>query len=253
MVADHHPRIKGKLSQLIPNKKKKRTTSVESSNSSNDPMSPERRDYKRRFKVDDPPTADRDRRPTYEAVAAIDFGTTYSGYAYAFTRDPDNVHLMNQRMVGHRSGYGVQQPTVLLLNEKGEFHSFGYDAQEFFHDLDEEESGKWLYFEKFKMALHSREVSSAQTIHVIMLHCHFFSMQHVHQGMDLEAANGVKLPALFVFAQALNYFKIQCLQEICDRSTASVTVKDIQWVITVPAIWRPSAKQFMRRVAMEVS
>lgn len=71
--------------------------------------------------------------------------------------------------------------------------------------------------------------------------------------MELEAANGVKLPALFVFAQALNYFKMQCLQEICDRSTANVSVRDIQWVITVPAIWRPSAKQFMRRVAMEVS
>lgn len=171
-VADHR---KGKpLSQLILNKKKKRSTSVESSNSSNDPMSPERRDYKRRFKVaDSPQTTDRDRvrvQMTYEAVAAIDFGTTYSGYAYAFTRDPDNVHLMNQRMVSHRSGYGVQQPTVLLLNEKGEFHSFGYNAQEFFHDLDEEESGKWLYFEKFKMALHSREVSAPNTMYQYNLH-----------------------------------------------------------------------------------
>ena len=170
-VADHR---KG----LSLNKKKKRSTSVESSNSSsNDPMSPERRDYKRKFKVADSQTTDSDRvrvQSTYEAVAAIDFGTTYSGYAYAFTRDPDNVHLMNQRIVSHRSGYGVQQPTVLLLNKKGEFHSFGYDAQEFFHDLDEEESGKWLYFEKFKMALHSREVSVPIT-NTYNLHCIFLN------------------------------------------------------------------------------
>ena len=29
-------------------------------------------------------------------VAAIDFGTTYSGYAFAFKRDPDSVHMMRK-------------------------------------------------------------------------------------------------------------------------------------------------------------
>lgn len=165
-----HPR-KGKLSQLVTAKKKRRTKSVDSNCSSiTDPMSPDRRDYKRRFNMDKLDKPDRQSVPiaaahSYEAVAAIDFGTTYSGYAYAFTRDPDNIHLMNQRMVSHRSGYGVQQPTVLLLNNKGEFHSFGYDAQEFFHDLDEEECGQWLYFEKFKMELHSREVRVKKTFY----------------------------------------------------------------------------------------
>ena len=96
----------------------------------------------------------------YTAVAAIDFGTTYSGYAYAFMKDPTNIHLMNQRSMRTRRGYGTQQPTALLLNERGEFHSFGYAAQEYYHDLDEKEASKWLYFEKFKMELHSRQVCS---------------------------------------------------------------------------------------------
>ena len=96
----------------------------------------------------------------YTAVAAIDFGTTYSGYAYAFMKDPSNIHLMNQRSMRARRGYGTQQPTALLLNERGEFHSFGYAAQEYYHDLDEREAAKWLYFEKFKMELHSRQVRS---------------------------------------------------------------------------------------------
>ncbi|KFM82148.1 Heat shock protein 12A, partial [Stegodyphus mimosarum] len=30
----------------------------------------------------------------YFVVVAIDFGTTYSGYAFSFTRDPDNIHMM---------------------------------------------------------------------------------------------------------------------------------------------------------------
>lgn len=96
----------------------------------------------------------------YIAVAAIDFGTTYSGYAYAFTKDPSNIHIMNQRSMRTRRGYGTQQPTALLLKERGEFHSFGYEAQEYYHDLDEKEATKWLYFEKFKMELHSRQVRS---------------------------------------------------------------------------------------------
>lgn len=29
-------------------------------------------------------------------VAAIDFGTTYSGYAFAFIRDPDSIHMMRK-------------------------------------------------------------------------------------------------------------------------------------------------------------
>ena len=32
----------------------------------------------------------------------------------------------------------------------------------------------------------------------------------------------------------------------------SYTAKDIQWVLTVPAIWSPAAKQFMREAAYEV-
>ena len=93
----------------------------------------------------------------YSAVVAIDFGTTYSGYAYAFTDDPGTIHVMNQRQFRIRGNYS-QQPTVLLLTEDGEFHSFGCEAQEFYRDIDERDSMKWLYFEKFKMELHSREV-----------------------------------------------------------------------------------------------
>lgn len=29
-------------------------------------------------------------------VVAIDFGTTYSGYAYSFTHEPENIHIMRK-------------------------------------------------------------------------------------------------------------------------------------------------------------
>ncbi len=97
----------------------------------------------------------------YRAVVAIDFGTTYSGYAYSFSSHPEDIHLMRTTQGGRYSGSTASThkiPTILLLNEKGGFHSFGQDAREAYHDLDEAEAKKWLYFEKFKLELHTRKV-----------------------------------------------------------------------------------------------
>ena len=32
----------------------------------------------------------------FGVVVAIDFGTTFSGYAYSFTHDPENIHIMRK-------------------------------------------------------------------------------------------------------------------------------------------------------------
>lgn len=92
-------------------------------------------------------------------VVAIDFGTTYSGYAYAFRRKPDEIHLMRRKEAGQVGSPSHKIPTILLLDEHEEFHSFGYDAREVYHDMTEEQSRKMLYFEKFKMKLHSIKVN----------------------------------------------------------------------------------------------
>lgn len=51
-------------------------------------------------------------------------------------------------------------PTTILLTPDRKFHSFGYAARDFYHDLDPSESKQWLYLEKFKMKLHTTAVSS---------------------------------------------------------------------------------------------
>ena len=92
-------------------------------------------------------------------VAAIDFGTTYSGYAFSFIRDPDSIHMMRKWEGGDPGVTNQKTPTTLLLKPNGDFHSFGFSARDFYHDLEESEARKWFYFEKFKMALHSSQVS----------------------------------------------------------------------------------------------
>lgn len=96
---------------------------------------------------------------THFVVAAIDFGTTYSGYAFSFVRDPDSIHMMRKWEGGDPGVTNQKTPTTLLLKPNGEFHSFGFGARDHYHDLEEVEAKKWYYFEKFKMSLHSSQVS----------------------------------------------------------------------------------------------
>ncbi len=42
------------------------------------------------------------------------------------------------------------------------------------------------------------------------------------------------------------------LQEVKDQSSSVLEGEEIRWVITVPAVWRQPAKQFMREAAYVV-
>ena len=55
-------------------------------------------------------------------------------------------------------------PTVLLLNPDREFHSFGFTARDYFHDLGAREAAKWYYFDKFKMMLHHDKVGRGSRV-----------------------------------------------------------------------------------------
>lgn len=94
----------------------------------------------------------------YRVVAAIDFGTTYSGYAYAFTTQPDNIHLMRRTDSNQPGVSNYKVPCILLLKENGELDSFGNEARERYYDMDEEKARNYFYLEKFKLALHFSEV-----------------------------------------------------------------------------------------------
>ncbi|KAM9580378.1 heat shock 70 kDa protein 12B isoform 2-T2 [Guaruba guarouba] len=138
---------------------------------------------------------------SFAVVVAIDFGTTSSGYAFSFSSDPEAIHMMR----------------------------FGYTARDYYHDLDPEEAREWLYFEKFKMKIHSTSDLTMST--------------------ELEALNGKKMPALEVFAHALRFFKQHAVQELKEQCPSLPERDAIRWVITVPAIWKQPAKQFMREAA----
>ncbi|KAM6076858.1 heat shock 70 kDa protein 12B [Chlamydotis macqueenii] len=166
---------------------------------------------------------------SFAVVVAIDFGTTSSGYAFSFSSDPEAIHMMRKWEGGDPGVANQKTPTSLLLTPEGVFHSFGYTARDYYHDLDPEEARDWLYFEKFKMKIHSTSDLTMQT--------------------ELEAVNGKKMQALEVFAHALRFFKQHAVQELREQCPSLPERGAVRWVITVPAIWKQPAKQFMREAA----
>eukprot|EP00057_Strongylocentrotus_purpuratus_P017067 XP_011671541.1 PREDICTED: uncharacterized protein LOC105441784 [Strongylocentrotus purpuratus] len=163
-------------------------------------------------------------------VVAIDFGTTFSGYAYSLTCEPENVHIMRKWEGGDPGVTNMKTPTTLLLTPEGEFHSFGFTARDFYHDMDHKEAIRWMYFDKFKLTLHGDPNLNLKT--------------------EIKAANGKGFPAATVFEHSLRFFHDHAVEELCDQSMdGEVDPRDIRWVLTVPAIWKQPAKQFMRQAA----
>jgi len=68
----------------------------------------------------------------------------------------------------------------------------------------------------------------------------------------INASNGHPYPAIQLFSHALRFFKDHALKELTNQSSTEIVNEDIRWVITVPAIWKASAKQFIRQAAYEV-
>ena len=55
-----------------------------------------------------------------------------------------------------------------------------------------------------------------------------------------------------VFSKALRYLADTLLKFIHDTEVIEIEA-EIRWVLTVPAIWRPGARHFMRKAAYEVT
>ena len=78
-----------------------------------------------------------------------------------------------------------------------------------------------------------------------------FYLQNITSDMALEDITGRALPAIDVFSLSIRALKEHLIKELVKQGTG-LKVDEIQWVLTVPAIWSDSAKQFMRASAEKV-
>ncbi|XP_052819951.1 heat shock 70 kDa protein 12A-like [Mya arenaria] len=165
-------------------------------------------------------------------VAAFDFGTTYSGYAFSFRDDPNKIQA-NQSWKA-RGGtsrlMSLKTSTSVLLNPKGKFNKFCFDAEDTYASLAEEEKHHgWRLFRRFKMVLHSNK--------------------HLTKDVTVEDFCGEKMTAFPLFVMSIEYLREHLLKAVT-KQKIGIKETDIFYVLTIPAIWDDNAKRFMRDAAV---
>ncbi|KAM9342363.1 heat shock 70 kDa protein 12A-like [Pholidichthys leucotaenia] len=168
---------------------------------------------------------------THSYIIAIDFGTSYSGYAFTVTsrQDDSDLHL---KYWGEEVGLEtLKAPTCILFDEHEEFMEFGYRAKDAYLKMQSDDARKKLFFDCFKMELYGKKLKKDLTV---------------------KAANDKSMNAMKVVSETLRFLKEDALNTMSKNTYGSKLIaSDFTWVLTVPAIWDPSAKQFMREAATQ--
>jgi hypothetical protein len=79
----------------------------------------------------------------------------------------------------------------------------------------------------------------------------FTYLQQLKRKFMLEDEMGRKMSAMDVFSASIKYLKDHLMNR-CQQQLPDATDTDIRWVLTVPAIWNDTSKQFMREAAQLV-
>ncbi|XP_076107597.1 uncharacterized protein LOC143075902 [Mytilus galloprovincialis] len=168
-------------------------------------------------------------------VAAIDIGTSYSGYAYSTVKAYQTDHLditCNQSCSsGGKQLISSKTPSCILMTRDKELVSFGYDAEkDYEHIIVEGNADNYYFFDKFKMALHKSKVAPEQ--------------------IEIKDIREQTIAAIDVFPLAIKALKEDFEQHLIERIDYSQ--ENIYWVLTVPGLWDFNAKEFMRKCAEKV-
>lgn len=149
-----------------------------------------------------------------KVVIGIDFGTSGTGYAFSYNKENDII-------LGKFSEQGndVKVPTEIILDSKLEkVLAFGHKCKKYIED-NELNNGE-LYFTNIKMNIYNQ-------INTITP----YNSSTIYQLVD-------------IIAKILQYIKEEAYSHIYNGHP-EITLNQIKWVVTVPAIWDYSQKGIM--------
>lgn len=166
-------------------------------------------------------------------AAAIDIGTEFSSYAFSTVNEShgDPLRILSPDLrCAPTERLSMGTPTCVLFNPKGNFDSYGDEAEEKYSTLVLFDKHRdWYFFRRFKMMLSNEKCLTKETI--------------------LEDEYGKKMKAIKVFSSGVGYLKDQLLKVCRKRITKLEEEYDIKWVLTVPATWNDSSKLFLKEAA----
>ena len=144
-------------------------------------------------------------------VAAIDFGTTFSGYAFSFRHDNERDPLKisaNTWTAGSGSLVSLKTSTCVLFDPSEKFHSFGFEAEDKYSNLAlDEEHEDWYYFRRFKMMLYEKTVCSKEVTTLL-----YFLYLYVHSLLFVQNNSIWKLEYIYILkAKDVKYKRTDAL------------------------------------------
>mmetsp|Transcript_4638 Transcript_4638/g.5737 ORF Transcript_4638/g.5737 Transcript_4638/m.5737 type:complete len:694 (-) Transcript_4638:136-2217(-) len=212
-----------------------------------------------------------------KVVIGLDFGSTHSGFAYALTAKRV-VRCSPMKENGQ-----FKEPSCALFEKDGTLIAYGLDARNtYLKRLAEERtigavggnkanvSSDYLYFDydKLKMRLYARgrskSVSSAQGTREIKTRTHKSRKGKSKKKkkdddtidapiLTAKSVTGDEVPLQPLVAAILDRLRAIAMKYIRtnEDGCADLVESDVLWVLTVPAIWLESDKQFMREAARQ--
>ncbi|KAJ3345772.1 hypothetical protein HDU83_003726 [Entophlyctis luteolus] len=186
----------------------------------------------------------------YKAVCAIDFGTTGIGMAYSLkTQINDPEHEISVFSTWPLAGAGKTASAILIKD--GKCISFGSKAVEKVSTIRSKERTEYIFLRHFKMALYAEtNVNERTMLRDEVSKKSILAVEAIRMCL-VEVKNGLYLCAVF-FLLAYRHsdtnekrFTLAFIEEANNKGYA-LFEKHVLWVVTVPAIWKESAKKLMR-------
>ncbi|CAM9472302.1 unnamed protein product [Ectocarpus fasciculatus] len=181
-------------------------------------------------------------------VVAVDFGTTRSAWAYKVgdydetdDNNDDRIFVRIPGGVGPAPSARTKTETAALINRRGrgELVAFGQAALERHAENaataggDPSDDGEAL-FKWYKTTLF-KPTPGENTV----------------ERVTATSTSGDTVPLLGVMKATLRYFKNDALGFLSSLTGRTIHARDVNWVLTVPAVYDDFAKHFMRQAAHE--
>ena len=165
-----------------------------------------------------------------KVVAAIEFGKSHSGYAYAFK---DDKEIITRYEWDNQPFSYIKTLTQSLYNSDRKLEAWGYTALSKLAELRQTKNAQdYSFFSNFGMAL-------------------WESRKRTDQGPILTANNGQEFPVIKLVADYLRELSGLLRKEIDMITAGQLKDEQILWCLTIPAIWKDEEKYFMRRAAIQ--
>eukprot|EP01080_Neovahlkampfia_damariscottae_P006729 gene6729-10894_t len=165
-----------------------------------------------------------DKRKPVSVVVGVDFGTARSGFAFSWLNDTSDTINSKSNYPGSTSEYRKTLTEIIYNNETKSPEGIGYEARKKYYSLKRDSEKKYTLFSDFKMALH--------------LHT------------SLKYSDGVEVDASDIVSDYLEYLvalvKIEVARNI---GKEDISIDQIRWCLTIPAIWNDTDKFIMRTAA----